>query len=212
VHRGYSLTLFLNKKPGRFQEKNMIRRTPLDRLHQNSGFSLIEALIVMALMAAVSGIALLGVNGIVPGMRTNEAMYKTLAQLRRGRESAMAQRRNIEVRFLEKNQIQLVRNEVPSGTTILSTVELTNKCEFLLFAGVPDSPDAFGNTTAVDFGASGTLTFLSDGTLVDTVGNPRNGSVFLGLPNKPETARVVTILGSTGRVRSYRWTGTSWIN
>jgi hypothetical protein len=30
------------------------------------------------------------------------------------------------------------------------------------------------------------------------------------LPDHPETARAVTILGATGRVRGYRWTGTNW--
>jgi prepilin-type N-terminal cleavage/methylation domain-containing protein len=175
------------------------------------GFSLIELSIVMVLVVTIGGFALLNIGAIVPGMRANAGMYMTLAQLRNGRESAMEQRRNIEVRFLGDNQIQLVRNEVPAGTTILSTVELANRCQFLLFNGVPDSPDFFGQMDAVDFGGAATMTFLSDGTLVDAQGNPLNGSIFLGIPDHPETARAVTILGATGRVRSYRWTGTSWI-
>jgi hypothetical protein len=138
-------------------------------------------------------------------------MAQTVAQLRRARETAMAQRRNIEIKFLENDQIQLERIDVPAGRTVLSNVTLNNRFEFRLFDDVPDSPDGFGNGSAVDFGGSASLVFLSDGTLVDVLGNPLNGSVFLGLADHPETARAVTILGATGRVRGYRWNGTSWI-
>jgi hypothetical protein len=163
------------------------------------------------LAIVIAGFALIDISGILPGMRANEGLSQTVAQLRRGRELAIAQRRNVEVRFLGNNQIQLVRDDVPAGNTVLSTVELRNNIEFHLFTGVPDTPDSFGHAAAVDFGGSAQLIFLTDGTLVDAQGNPRSGSVFLGLPNHPETARAVTILGATGRVRGYRWTGTAWI-
>jgi Tfp pilus assembly protein FimT len=171
----------------------------------------VELSIAIALILALSGFAVLNINAILPGMRANEAMYQTVAQLRRGRELAIGQRRNIEVRFLGDNRIQLIRHEIPNGATVLSTVELLNNSEFQLFGGVPDSPDSFGRDAAVDFGGSPTLTFQTDGILVDTQGNPLNGTVFLGQPSHPETARAVTILGATGRIRSYRWTGDSWI-
>lgn len=165
----------------------------------------------MLVISLVAGFALLNIAGILPGVRANTALRETVAQLRRGRELAMAQRRNIMISFLGNNQIELTRINVPAGTTVLDTVTLDNGVEFQLFGGVPDTPDSFGNGAAVDFGGSATLTFLSDGTLVDAQGSPLAGTVFLGLPGHPETARAVTILGGTGRVRGYRWTGTSWI-
>jgi hypothetical protein len=50
---------------------------------------------------------------------------------------------------------------------------------------------------------------------MNSVGNSNtlNASLFIGLPantNNTETARAVTILGATGRVRSYTWSGTQW--
>jgi hypothetical protein len=39
---------------------------------------------------------------------------------------------------------------------------------------------------------------------------PVNGTVFVGVPGLPYTARAVTILGATGRIRSYHWNGTTW--
>jgi prepilin-type N-terminal cleavage/methylation domain-containing protein len=194
-----------------FPEKTAMRSIPVSRLHQQTGFSLVELSVTLALIMSLSGFAVLNITAILPGMRANEAMYQAVAQLRKGRESALAQRRNVEVRFLGTNQIQLVRHDVPTGTTVLSDVQLLNKSEFQLFAGIPDSPDYFGSAAAVDFGGSATLTFQTDGTLVNAQGNPLNGTIFIGLPGHPETARSVAILGATGRVRSYRWTGDSWI-
>jgi Tfp pilus assembly protein FimT len=176
-----------------------------------AGFSLIELCTTLAFMCIIGGFAVLNINAILPGVRANEAMYQTMAQLRSARETAMAQRRNIEIRFLGNSQIRIVRHELPNGETILSDINLSNNCEFTLFDSIPDSPDTFGKASAVDFGGADTLLFLSDGTLVNDQNNPLSGSVFIGWHDMPETARVVTILGATGRVRSYRWNGTSWI-
>jgi hypothetical protein len=81
-----------------------------------------------------------------------------------------------------------------------------------MFDGVPDTPDAFGSATAVDFGGKSPLIFQSDGTLADNLGSPVSGSVFIGQAGHPETARAVTLLGATGRVRGYLWTGSLWVH
>jgi prepilin-type N-terminal cleavage/methylation domain-containing protein len=180
--------------------------------NQQHGFSLIEVMIGLSLVMVVSGFALLNTSNILPGMSANTAMKQTLAQLRSGREQAIAQRRNIEIRFLSPNRIQLLRYDVPIGATVLSTIALQGKNEFLKFAGVPDTPDAFGNVSAISFGAQAPWIFLSDGTLMDSSTNPVNGTVFLGQVNRASTARAVTILGATGRVRDYMWTGTAWFH
>jgi Tfp pilus assembly protein FimT len=172
---------------------------------------MVEISIGILLAMILAGFAVVNITGIMPGLRTNEAMTQTVAQLRKGRETAIAQRRNVEIKFLGNNQIQLVRDDVPAGTTVLSTVTLENSVQFRVFPTVPDTPDAFGKAAAVDFGGAAQLIFLTTGTLVDSQSNPVSGTVFLGLANHPETARAVTILGATGRVRGYRWTGTAWI-
>jgi Tfp pilus assembly protein FimT len=183
------------------------------RFRQNAGFSMTDIMIGLMVATILAGFALVNLNGIIPGMRTNEAMYQAMAQLRRGRESAIAQRRGIELRFPATNQMQLARVEEPvHNTTILSTVTLNHDCEFLTLGGIPDTPDLFGATAAsIAFGGTGRIRFLSDGTLVDDAGNPVNGTVFLGMPNHPEVTRAVTVLGATGRIRGYRWTGEKWI-
>ena len=45
---------------------------------------------------------------------------------------------------------------------------------------------------------------------VDGNGNPIDGTVFLGIPGLPGTARAVAVLGATGRIRQYHWDGNAW--
>jgi len=188
------------------------RCTLICQRHSQAGFSMVELCAVTLVIFIIAGFALLNVAGILPRIRANSALSDTVAQLRQGRSAAITQRRNVEIRFLGDNQIWLVRRDVPAGTTVLRTVTLANDITFCLFGGLPDTPDLFGNSGSVDFGGATTALFLSDGTLVDAAGDPLNGTVFLGLADHPETARAVTILGATGRVRDYRWTGTSWVH
>src|SRR5229473_1282474 len=86
--------------------------------------------------------------------------------------------------------------------------------QFLTVSGLPDTPDAFGNASAVTFptatGSPLEIKFATDGTFVNQDGLSLNGTVFVALPNQALSARAVTIFGSTGRVRAYRWDGRIW--
>ncbi len=182
------------------------------RRGREDGFSLIEVGIVLMLGCALAGMALINISGTMPGVNANKAMYQTIAQLRRGRQTAVAQRRSVQLNIETPNRIQLVRNEFPAGETVLGSSIYGNHFEFRQFEEVTeDTPDRFGNNDPVDFGGATGLTFLTDGTLVDDSGNAVSGTIFIGLADHPETARAVTILGATGRIRGYRWTGTKWI-
>jgi hypothetical protein len=43
------------------------------------------------------------------------------------------------------------------------------------------------------------------------VGGLTNGTVYLAMPSSLLSARAVTVLGSTGRVRGYKWDGRRWV-
>ncbi len=175
------------------------------------GFSIIELLFVISVILIVAGMAVLSMSSAIWSMKVNGSLNQVVGQMRTARDSAIAQRRNFQVVFVTPDQVQLRRQELPAGFTDLPAVSLGGGAQFTVFPGVPDTPDGFGNATAINFGGSPTLTFLSDGTLVDSAGVALNGSVFIGIPGKPATTRAVTILGATGRVRGYRWTGSKWI-
>ena len=195
-----------------FETKKSFQRFSSINILGNQGFGIVEVLIVATIACILASWAAIQAGPIMSGMKANKAMYQTIAQLRRGRNLAIAQRRNIQLQFSDDFRIQLVRNEIPNGTTPIGTSSLENYFRFTQFDDITDdTPDHFGNASKLDFQNAVSMTFQSDGTLVNEAGNPINGTIFLGLPDHSETARAVTILGSTGRIRGYRWTGSEWI-
>jgi hypothetical protein len=123
---------------------------------------------------------------------------------------AITQRRNMEVQFasvIGTGRIRTIRREVPGpATTLLREVYLEGGAEFVLIPSITtDTPDHFGNGNAISFGAATAIMFGTDGSLLDGAGNPINGTVFVSVHGLPQTQRAITVLGTLGRVRGYRW-------
>ena len=175
------------------------------------GASLIELMLTVGVMAVVGSMGTAKMTGARRAMQSDSAMRAVMTELNTAREMAVTQRRNMEIQFLGGNWVRIVRHEAPGvATTVLHSIALEGGAGFSLTTGVPDTPDAFGNGAAVAFGSAQTFMFGTDGTLMDGSGNPLNGTVFLAIPNTPLSARAVTVLGATGRVRGYKWYGTGW--
>ena len=112
---------------------------------------------------------------------------------------------------IPNNRVQIVREEVPGpALTVLSSVPFEGGMKFSN-TGLTDTPDHFGVAAAVDFGTATEIKFTPDGTMVNQVGAVMNGTVYLALPSSKLSARAVTVLGSTGRVRGYKWDGRQWV-
>lgn len=180
------------------------------RLGGQRGYSLVETLVVASLACTLTGTAVVQVRTQRATIHADNAMRLVMGELTRARDLAVAQRRNIRVTFVGANEVQLTRLEVPTGTTLLRRVTMEGNIRFALPAGTPDTGDAFGAASALDFDGSGTLIFNSDGMLVDAAGAVINGTVFLAAPSDPYATRAVTVLGSTGRVRGFRRLKTTW--
>ena len=174
------------------------------------GFSTLEVIAGLSVLMFVAGMAVVSMEGARPGIQAGAGLDMVTGQLRLARESAMAQQRSFQVRFNAPDRMQLRRFDVPFGFTDFPAVSMENAVQFTLFAGLPDTPDGFGNANPIAFGGIQTLIFRNDGTLVDSAGVPLDGTVFIGIPGHPETARAVTIQGATGRMRAYHWTGSVW--
>jgi prepilin-type N-terminal cleavage/methylation domain-containing protein len=186
---------------------------PGARRRLQAGFSLVEALVVVGLIGVLTAIAVLVMPIAIQSATADSGATRVASALRIAREQAISQRRTVQVAFNAPNQIVVSRLEVPGpGTTVLSTTVLEDGIGFRLFAGVPDTPDAFGNATATAFGGAGTVAFSSEGTFMDQNGDPVNGTVFLGKEGQTLSARAVTIFGPTALVREWRWTGNQWGN
>ena len=185
------------------------------RSRGEAGYSLVEMMFVMGVMGVLAGMAVLQIGASRPGALGDGAMRVVLSQMNTARELAISQRRNMRLVFDNGSRVQIIREEVPGPTlTTISTVLLEGTLQFVLVSGLPDTPDAFGNSDATVFttatGNPPEVKFTPNGTFVNQDGNSLNGSVFVALPNQALSARAVTVFGSTGRVRGYRWDGRNW--
>ena len=175
-----------------------------------AGFTLIESMLVFMLIAIIGGMSTMMVQASMPHLKSNAAVDQVMSAMRLAQAAAIKQRRPIEVRMTPPNRLDLVRLNVGGGETPVTSVILESNPLFMLSAGVPDSPDAFGNATAFDFGGAAIVQFLADGSLADGGAIPLNGTIFLGAPDTVLSARAVTVTGATGRAMAYRWNGSRW--
>jgi prepilin-type N-terminal cleavage/methylation domain-containing protein len=192
------------------------------------GFSLLELMVVITIIVILSAMAISQMGPATSTMRADTAMRQVVEQLRSAREYAIANRRWVQITFpvvlnagISENRVQItILNTKTLGAgadAALPPTPIQRPMTFYVFpAPVPDTPDAFGNASALVFGGVaggpvGGMMFDPTGELVNEVTlQPINGSVFLGVTGHNETARAVSIMGTTGRVRGWSWNGTKW--
>ncbi len=180
------------------------------------GFSLLEILTAVAIISIVLVMGMLNYSTILPNFKANSAMDQLLYQLRSARERAIAHRREVQVQFSGTNQLTITELWLVGTAPPASTVSFEGGAQYIVFASIPDlpAPFNFGNTAAVYFeGVSGgppVMKFSTTGSFIDGGNTLVNGTVFIGIPGKPSTARAISVLGATGRVREYHWDGTQW--
>ncbi len=178
------------------------------------GFTLLEILTALAIISIILGMAMMNYGSILPNFKANSAMDQLLYRLRSAREQAIAHRREVQVKFVGNNQITITEIWLTGTAPPASTYTFEGGAQYVTFSGVPDTPMAFGNGAPVYFGGvSGgppIMKFTTNGALIDGGNTLVNGTVFLGIPGRASTARAITVLGATGRVREYHWDGTQW--
>lgn len=178
------------------------------------GFSLLETMVVIAVILIVVAGSILGFTNVLPDAKANSAMDQVISRLRVARERAISHRITVQVQFVGTNQMIVTEIWRIGNPPPPVTYTWEGSAQYMVFPGVPDTPEGLGNSSAVYFenqsGGPPIMEFTSAGSFVDGGNTFVNGTVFLGVSGKPATARAITILGATGRVRQYRWTGTRW--
>jgi Tfp pilus assembly protein FimT len=186
-----------------------------------AGFSVTEMVIVAGITAVLSGMAVLPVGMAQKSLRGDSGMRALMAQIVQGRENAITQRRNMRMIFDLGNHVEIKR-ENTIGVIPLISISSTlfgSRVQYVMLI-TTDTPDMFGNSdssgvnlpTAVSPGPGQPpeVKFTPDGRLVNQNGATLNVTILVGLPNEPLSQRSVTVLGSTGRIRGYRWDGHAW--
>lgn len=169
-------------------------------------------LVVISLIGTVLAISLGGLTAALNSVRGDASVNVLLWQFKIARETAVNERRNVEVRLTPPNFISVVRRNIPNGETVISTAVLQHQSSFRLFPGLPDTPDLFGNPTPIAFGAAAAFMFTPDGRFTDQAGAIVNGSVFIGQPSAVMTARALTVFGPTAGLRTFQWNGAAWVH
>jgi len=160
---------------------------------------------------------MLNYSTVLPNYKANSAMDQLLYQLRSARERAISHRREVQVQFVGTNQLTVTEIWLLGTAPPPTTVSFEGGAQYTVFGSpVTDipAPYNFGNTAPIYFGGlSGgppIMKFSTTGAFIDGGNTLVNGTVFLGIPGKPSTARAISVLGATGRVREYHWDGTQW--
>jgi prepilin-type N-terminal cleavage/methylation domain-containing protein len=177
---------------------------------RDAGFTVIELMVVMVISVTLLSLGMGGFSSALDTVRGDASMNKVQWQLKLARETAINQRRAVEVRFTPPNFMAVVRRNIPNGETVVSTAVLEHMTNFVLFPAFPDTPDGFGNAAAIDFGGAAAVMFNAEGQLVDEAGALLNGTIFIGRVGAPMTARALTVFGPTSTIRTFRWNGSEW--
>jgi prepilin-type N-terminal cleavage/methylation domain-containing protein len=188
-------------------------------LRSERGFSLIELLLVVALIGVLSAVAIGITPGIIQSVKGSGGATQVGSFLKRTREVAISRRRNIEIRFLAPNTVESWQRGVPNPPAatpvpaLLERMVFEGRVEYRRFVLVPnDTPDAFAaGAAAINLGGANPVMFTSEGSFADVNGDPINATVFLGIDQKPLSSNALTILGTTAAIRSWRWNGRAWV-
>jgi len=120
------------------------------------------------------------------------------------------------VQFVSNNQLTISELATIGAAPAPTTFTFEGGATFQVFNTVPDlpAPYNFGNSAPVYFeGTSGgppVMKFTTNGSFIDGGNTLVNGTVFLGITGNANSARAISVLGATGRVRQYHWDGSQW--
>lgn len=180
------------------------------------GFSLLETMVVLAIIFVVTGMSVMTLQPALQSQRVTNAYNTTLMTMRQARDTAVAQRQTYFVTFTHNTVPPDIITVTQGATgTVVSTLELPLDLSFQTLNGIPTgagtTPDNFGlGGTAIDFdqnvagGAPNVIYFMPDGSGQDSQGNINNGVIYIARAGELYSSRAITFWGATGRMRGWR--------
>ncbi len=204
------------------------------RTQHSRGFSLLELLIVLGIIFVITSSSIIIFQAVQNATAVNSANSMVLREIQVARQLAVDQRC---VAHLSFNANGTLPETAGQGTMLIQLTKagvttsyeapqiLPIGVQFTTFAGMPVTtstpsgipPDSFGTgANAIDFGTDfgggkTDIYFQPNGTALDAAsgGQINNGVVYFGRPGVPSTARAVSLMGATGRVKGWRLVSTA---
>jgi len=194
-------------------------------VRRQSGFTLLELLLLLAVIAIMVGFAVMGLGQTLSGLRSNRAMYQVIGSLREARMLAISQNIRVYMQF-SADGIKAEWDPITGSAAkvqeslINPSAQLESGYRFIASgAGLtaesdepykPNDPD-FSNITSVITPATDRYIFTPDGFLVreSAPDITINGTIFIAPPanvndDNNRLVRAVTILGATGRISGWQ--------
>lgn len=204
-----------------------IRREAGGAPSANGGYSVIETLIVMALIGVLSALA---IPQLISERRLTRSVGVTreiLSQMRLARQLAMSQRQAFTFQYNDTTkQISIIDHNSNLGpgifadpgypntaaSTIMSTSPLaaggldSSEITYGIPTGLPTS--ALGDGTALTGLTNNQInvTFQPDGSVIDAMGNPTGIAMFIYNSRASRaTASAISVMGASGRIKIWRY-------
>ena len=147
-------------------------------LQSARGFTLLQTLLVTALMIVAAAAAVPVITSSVENAQAETAMQNVVQEMRRARESAMDWRRVHVITFTSPRSISIVRKETGGNPDVtVSSINLPSNLQFNR-NGISSTPDSLSTSAAADFCGSTSVNFNPDGTGTTTAGASLQWSRF----------------------------------
>ncbi|MBI4714437.1 MAG: GspH/FimT family pseudopilin [Nitrospirae bacterium] len=157
------------------------------------GFTLIELVIVLALVGVLTALAVPNLSGLETRLRLQAACRELAGDLRTARQMALFKQADLTVEFDSPNR----RYRLPWGEkTLPLRIRFGYPPEV---QGPPSNPKPLDEPDGISFPGN-RAAFNADG---------RNSTGTLYLTNDQGETRALTLV-TTGRVRLWRWQGGNW--
>jgi len=169
-----------------------------------------EILLVAGLVAFVGAISMMIIGPALEARNVEMAVRTVSIQMSRARQFSVDARRQTKVIFTTPRTITVEASQGGTWTQV-STVELPGNMELGIDGSISNGPEGYGTSQVADFSGASEVFFMPNGSAVDGAGILTSGVVYVAQPSKVETTRAVTLFGTTGRIKRYKYiTGTGW--